>query len=153
MSQPYILQQEESRNGRVLNVLGMPVHLKLAGADTNNHLSIFIAEYAKNPGPPLHKHDVDEWFYVLEGEHIFQVGDERFYGKPDDCAFIPRNMVHTTLCISDGGGKLLFTVNATGPVEKLFEKLDSYTEMPSVEELMKAHAELGIEIVGPPITA
>lgn len=152
MSQPFILRQEESRNGRVLNVLGMPVYLKLAGSDTANQLSIFIAEYAKNQGPPLHKHDVDEWFYVLEGEHIFQVGYESFSGKPGDCIFIPRNMVHTTLCISDGG-KLLFTVNATGPVEKLFQKLDTYTEIPSVEELMKAHAELGIEIVGPPITA
>ena len=152
MVSPFILKQEESRNGRALNVLGMPVYLKLAGNDTANQLSIFIAEYGKNQGPPLHTHDVDEWFYVLEGAHIFQAAGKRFCGKPGDCVFVPRNTVHTTLCISDRG-KLLFTVNTTGPVEKMFEKLDSYTEMPSVEELIKAHAELGIEIVGPPITA
>lgn len=153
MSLPFILKHAESRQGKVLNVLGMPVYLKLAGSDTDNQLSIFIAEYARNQGPPLHKHDVDEWFYVLEGEHIFQVGNERFYGKPGDCVFIPRNAVHTTLCTSEGGGKLLFTVNATGPIETLFVKLDAYSEIPSSEDLMRAHAELGIAIVGPPITA
>ncbi|HOZ84353.1 MAG TPA: cupin domain-containing protein [Niabella sp.] len=150
MSTPFILKPTESRQGKALNVLGMPVYLKLAGSDTANQLSVFIAEYGKNQGPPLHAHDVDEWFYVLEGEHIFQANDQRFIGKPGDSIFVPRNTPHTTLCISDGG-KLLFTVNATGPVERMFEKLDAYTQMPSVEELIQAHAELGIEILGPPI--
>ncbi|MFT4016748.1 MAG: cupin domain-containing protein [Agriterribacter sp.] len=151
MPSPFILKPAESRNGKPLDVLGMPVYVKTTGSDTGNQLSIFIAEYKKNQGPPLHTHDVDETFYVLEGEHIFQAGDERFFGKPGDVVFIPRNTVHTTLCITDMG-KLLFTVNPTGPVEKIFEKLDAYTSMPSVEEVVRVHEELGLKIVGPPIT-
>lgn len=151
MPSPFILKPTESKKGKPLNVLGMPVYVKLSGSDTGDQLSIFIAEYKKNQGPPLHMHDVDETFYVLEGEHIFQAGDERFNGKPGDVVFIPRNTVHTTLCITDTG-KLLFTVNPTGPVEKIFEKLDAYTSMPSVEEVVRIHEELGLKIVGPPIT-
>ncbi|MBX2923717.1 MAG: cupin domain-containing protein [Chitinophagaceae bacterium] len=151
MPLPFILRSAEGKHGRSLNVLGMPVYVKLSGSDTGNQLSIFIAEYKKNQGPPLHMHDVDETFYVLEGEHIFQAGDERFYSKPGDVVFIPRNTVHTTLCITDTG-KLLFTVNPTGPVEKVFEKLDAYTSILSVEEIVRVHEELGLKIVGPPIT-
>lgn len=150
MPSPFILKPAESRNGRPLNVLGMPVYVKTSGSDTGNQLSIFIAEYKKNQGPPLHMHDVDETFYVLEGEHIFQADDNRFYGKPGDVIFIPRNTVHTTLCTTDTG-RLLFTVNPTGPVEKIFEKLDAYTTMPPVEEVVRVHEELGLKIVGPPL--
>ena len=31
---------------------------------------------ARWPGPPLHRHDFDEAFYVLEGELTFQLRDE-----------------------------------------------------------------------------
>lgn len=152
MSTSFILKPNECRNGTVLNVLGMPVYLKVSATDTGSQLSIFIAEYQQYQGPPLHKHDVDEAFFVMEGEHIFEADGQRFYGRPGDVVFIPRNTVHTTLCTSEGGGKLLFTVNASGPVEALFKKLDSYTHMPPIEEIIRVHEEMGLQIVGPPLT-
>ena len=45
--------------------------------------------------------------------------------------------------------KMLFSVNLAGNIEKLFEKLDSYKEMPSVDEILRVHEELGLKIVGP----
>jgi quercetin dioxygenase-like cupin family protein len=50
---------------------------------------------ARWPGPPLHHHDFDEAFYVLEGELIFQVGDALITKRAGEFAFAPRNVVHT----------------------------------------------------------
>jgi mannose-6-phosphate isomerase-like protein (cupin superfamily) len=44
---------------------------------------------------PLHVHEhEDELFYVLEGEHVFQVGDEEFEVGPGGLAFGPRGVPH-----------------------------------------------------------
>jgi mannose-6-phosphate isomerase-like protein (cupin superfamily) len=45
------------------------------------------------PGPPLHHHDFDETFYVLEGELTFQLRDELFTRKRGKLAFAPATSV------------------------------------------------------------
>ena len=40
---------------------------------------------------PLHVHrNEDELFYVLEGEHVFRVGDEEYIVGPGGFVFAPR---------------------------------------------------------------
>jgi mannose-6-phosphate isomerase-like protein (cupin superfamily) len=46
-------------------------------------------------GPPLHMHDFDEAFYVLEGELTFQLEDERLTARPGQLVFAPRCVPHT----------------------------------------------------------
>jgi quercetin 2,3-dioxygenase len=149
MQTSFILKENESR--QTYNLLGHPAFLKVGGKDTEGQLSLFSGEYHKNQGPPLHLHDVDETFYILEGEFLFQAGDQRFTAVSGETIFVPRNMPHTYLTISDTG-KMLFMVNPTGPIEQLFEKLSSYKDRPSVEELVGLHENLGLKIVGPPLT-
>lgn len=151
MQTSFLLTEKESRLPQAYNVLGMAVSLKIAASDTNGQMSLFAAEFYKNQGPPLHRHDVDETFYITEGEFIFQIGENRVSAGAGDTLFIPRNMPHAFLTISETG-KMLFMVNPTGNVEKLFEKLSSYQQMPSIEEIVSVHAALGLTIVGPPLT-
>jgi hypothetical protein len=40
-------------------------------------------------GPPLHHHDFDETYYVMEGELTFQLGDELFSAKAGELTFAP----------------------------------------------------------------
>lgn len=47
---------------------------------------------------------------------------------------------------------MLFTIKPAGNVEALFKQLDSYKTMPSIEEIVRVHEELGLKIVGPPLT-
>jgi mannose-6-phosphate isomerase-like protein (cupin superfamily) len=43
----------------------------------------------------LHRHpNAEEWEYILHGTGIKHVGDESFYVRPGDIAFIPRNTWH-----------------------------------------------------------
>jgi quercetin dioxygenase-like cupin family protein len=46
-------------------------------------------------GPPLHRHDFDETFYVLEGELTVQLGDELLRVEAGELAFAPRGVPHT----------------------------------------------------------
>lgn len=151
MEDAFILKETEGRLSKPYNVLDMPVYLKVAGSDTNGQISVFVAEYKKNQGPPLHSHDVDETFYVTEGEFIFQMGGNKGTAVAGDVVFVPRNMPHTTLTVSDTG-KMLFIVNPSGNVEKIFAKLDAFKEIPSIEEIVQVHEELGLKILGPPLS-
>jgi quercetin dioxygenase-like cupin family protein len=46
-------------------------------------------------GPPLHTHDFDEAFYVLDGELTFQLGDELSTRGPGELAFALGGVPHT----------------------------------------------------------
>jgi quercetin dioxygenase-like cupin family protein len=59
---------------------------------------VSVIESAAAPGfggPPLHHHDFDEAFYVIEGELTAQLGDELFSVKAGEVAFAPRGVPHT----------------------------------------------------------
>ena len=46
----------------------------LRGEESDGHLA--VVELTGRGRPPLHRHDFDETFLVLEGELTFQLGDE-----------------------------------------------------------------------------
>jgi len=57
---------------------------------------------------PSHVHqNEDELFYVLEGEHVFEVGGEEFRLGPGGFAFGPRGIPHAQRRVVPGQGRLL----------------------------------------------
>ena len=151
MQTAFILNLEENRIQKPYNVLGMLTYLKIAAKDTGGQMSMFYGEYRRKQGPPLHQHDLDETFYVTEGEFIFQLGDKKVKAIAGSTIFIPRMLPHTFLVMSEIG-KTLFMVSPSGNVEALFAKYDSYQTFPPVEEVMRVSAELGCPVLGPQIT-
>lgn len=82
---------------------------------------------AQNPGPPLHRHDFDETFYMLDGELVFQVGDERFARRPGEIAFVPRNVVHALANHSDADARYLLVCTPAG-LERQFARMAAAAE-------------------------
>jgi quercetin dioxygenase-like cupin family protein len=70
---------------------------KVATADTAGNL--FVIEHTNlmpNTGPALHLHlSQEEWFYVMEGEVRFQVGDQRLSLRTGESVLAPRRIPHT----------------------------------------------------------
>ena len=151
METSFILNLKDSRTEKPYNVLGMRTYLKITGRDTNGQMSMFYGDYKRKQGPPLHKHDLDETFYVTEGEFIFQLADKKVKAVAGSTIFIPRMMPHAFLITSEIGRTLLILCPA-GDVEALFAKYDSYQNVPSIEELMRISNEFGYPILGPQIT-
>jgi quercetin dioxygenase-like cupin family protein len=73
-------------------------------------------------GPPLHKHDFDEGFYVLEGELTFQVGDVVAVKRAGEFAFAPRNVVHTLANHSDHPARYVLVITPAG-FERYFARM------------------------------
>ena len=63
------------------------------------------------PGPPLHRHDFDETFYVLEGQLTVQLGEDLFRVETGELAFAPRGVPHTftNLAEAPAGYLIVFT--------------------------------------------
>jgi quercetin dioxygenase-like cupin family protein len=66
------------------------------------------------PGPPLHLHDFDEAFYVLEGELTLQVGDELIKAGAGELAFAPGRTRHTVANLSTAPARYLLVCTPAG---------------------------------------
>jgi mannose-6-phosphate isomerase-like protein (cupin superfamily) len=64
---------------------------------------------------PLHVHrDEDELFYVLEGEHVFTVGEREFEAGPGGLVFAPRGVPHAQRRVVPRTGRTLTMVSPAG---------------------------------------
>lgn len=131
----------------------IPLQIKVSGKDSSN--SIFIFEHAKmgKGGPPRHFHfEQDEWFYVIEGNFVFEVGDEKFTLQPGDSLFAPRLVPHVWAYLEDKPGTLLLAVQPAGSLEQFFMKSCDMARPPTAEEADKLFSAHGMKVVGPPLT-
>lgn len=146
----------DSRNNEKIICAVTPVDFKVLSTDTNGDLSVFISSNnRKGDGPPLHiHHKFDEFFCVLEGEFLFQVGDEQTRLKPGDTMFVPRTAKHAFNCVSSQPGKLLVTVQPASNMESFFRgvaKLLPKEGAPDMDAMQKLYKEYDSVIVGPPL--
>jgi quercetin dioxygenase-like cupin family protein len=86
---------------------------------------VALVELASTPGfagPPLHRHDFDEAFYVLEGELTFQLEEAVFTRGAGELAFAPRNVPHTYANHSDAPARALLVITPGG-FERYFARM------------------------------
>lgn len=75
-------------------------------------------------GPPLHHHDFDEAFYVLEGELTFQLGDQLRAARPGELVFAPRGAIHTLANLTTRQARYLL-ICTPGEFTRYFEQLNT----------------------------
>ena len=68
----------------------------------------------RTAGPPLHTHDFDEAFYMLEGELIFQVAEALATKGAGELSFAPRNVAHTLANHTDAPARYLLICTPAG---------------------------------------
>lgn len=114
-----------ARNAEKIVCATTAVDFKLLGSDTNGDMAVFVSSNnRRGNGPPVHVHQtMDEFFCVLAGEFLFQVGNETTHLKPGDTVFIPRNVSHAFDCVSSEPGKLLVTIQPASNMEDFFRQL------------------------------
>ncbi len=90
-------------------------NILLRSEETGGTLSVTeIAVPPHTAGPPLHTHDFDEAFYVLEGELIFQVEDVLATKGPGEASFAGRNVPHALANHSDAPARYLLVCAPAG---------------------------------------
>lgn len=128
--------------------------IKISGEDTEGDLAVFEQTgLTPNGGPPLHIHPYqDEWFYVIEGNYKFQVGEDKYELKTGDTIFLPRNIQHAFIQLSEKG-KMIVSYLPAGKMEHFFMVTDQWTTPPSKEEIARVFEEHDMKVVGPPLKA
>ena len=142
----------EARFGKHYKMKGVTLNtldIKISGKDTNNAVAVFEQTgLTPNGGPPLHIHpSQDEWFYIIEGEYLFQVGSDRYNLKAGDTIFLPRNVQHAFIQLTEKG-KAIVSYSPAGKMEAFFETTDAWTSPPPKEEIVKVFAQHDMKVVG-----
>lgn len=125
--------------------------VKVSGQDTQGRCVIFDTLRREKVGPMLHLHtNLDEWFYVLDGEFKFQAGEEIMRLKAGDTLFVPQNMAHAFVKTSEGPARLIVMHQPAGTMEEYFRQV---SQMPDQsQETRRAIAEKhGMRFLGPPL--
>ena len=104
---------------------------------------------AHSAGPTVHRHDFDEAFYMLEGELVFQVGEERFTRHAGEFVFAPRNVAHALANHSDADARYLLVCTPAG-LERHFARATAAAQgVEPPDWALQASPE--ITVVGPQI--
>jgi quercetin dioxygenase-like cupin family protein len=97
------------------SVPDLRTNVLLRSEQSGGHVSMTeIVVPARTAGPPLHTHDFDEVFYMLEGELIFQVEDELTTKRAGELSFAPRNVAHALANHSDADARYLLVCTPAG---------------------------------------
>ncbi len=145
----------EARFGEHYTMKGVTANtldIKISAADTDGGIS-FLEQTGHTPkgGPPLHIHPFqDEWFYVVEGDYHFQVGEEKFSLTAGDTIFLPRNVPHAFVQLTEKA-KMLVSYLPAGKMEAFFKATAEWTSPPGKEEMIRVFAEHDMKVVGPPL--
>ena len=147
----------EARFGTHYKMKGVTLNtldIKISGKDTDKDLAVF-EQTGLTPlgGPPLHIHPYqDEWFYVINGKYLFQVGEDKYQMGVGDTIFLPRNVQHAFVQLTKKG-KMIVSYLPAGKMEAFFQVTDQWTSPPTKEVIAEAFENHDMKVVGPPLKA
>ena len=143
--------------GTSIWMLGHLMTFKATGAQTGGAFSLVEQVGAPGTGAPPHiHHDEDEFFYILEGEATFMLGDKTIEGREGSFVFLPRGIVHTFQNAGTKPCRMLLGLSPAG-FENFFtemgEPAPSLTlpppSAPDIEKLMRLAKKYNNEILLP----
>lgn len=123
-----------------LTVLGMPLTMLCEARETGGAWSLFEEEVPFGMGPPPHRHDWDEAYYILDGAVEFTIDGEPVTSNPGDFNYLPRGTVHGFKGASESAARvLIFAAPAHG--SEFFQELND--EVRRVPEDLSKIPEIG----------
>jgi mannose-6-phosphate isomerase-like protein (cupin superfamily) len=130
--------QLAAEDGERLRFGEVEVVIKASADTTGGAFTIF--EENEPVDTPLHVHEnEDELFYVLEGEHVFRVGDQEFQAGPGGVVFAPRGVPHAQRRVVPRTGRTLVLTSPAG-FEGFFRELAEADRTGAIGPDTYAHA-------------
>jgi quercetin dioxygenase-like cupin family protein len=145
--QPFVSKNGE---GEILPVLGSQLKFVCGGERTGHAWSLIECSAPRDVGPPPHRHDWDEAYYILAGKFRFSVDGRESVLAPGDFLFVPAGTVHGFSGMTDDARLLVF--DAPAHAEGFFrdtarEVREMPRDLPKVPEIGERH---GIHFLPPP---
>jgi mannose-6-phosphate isomerase-like protein (cupin superfamily) len=130
----------QDRSGHLHSLGFSSLAFKTTTSDTAGNL--FIIEHRNlvpDSGPALHMHlSQEEWFYVMEGEVVLQVGDQRIHLRTGESVLAPRLVPH---CFSATGSPahMLIAFTPAGKMEQYFIDAAATPSLAATEPFMNRY--------------
>jgi quercetin dioxygenase-like cupin family protein len=127
------------------------INVLVRGAESDGRMSLKDNRVGADAGgPPLHHHEFDEAFYILEGEVTFQVGEEIVVRRAGDLAFARGGLPHTFANLSGAEARQLLVCTPAG-FERYFQRMAAKASgVDPPPEALEPWPE--VTRVGPPLT-
>lgn len=149
-SKPFVVRSGGNRLGEPMKYKGLhPNNVIISRKDTGNALTVFDYTGLDKIGPSLHMHlHQDEMFYVVEGSYRFMVGEETMELSSGDTIFLPRNIPHTWIQLTNKG-RLVYAVQPAGTLEDFFVEMNDLKKPPTEQEAKGIFEKHGMRLLGP----
>jgi len=122
---------------------------KVLPRETSNGLFVIEHKNLGHGGPPVHFHlHQEEWFYVMDGEVLFQVGDKRQTLRAGESLLGPRGIPHGFAGVGERPAHMLIAFTPAGKMEGFFREA-AVPNGPKMDAALFARYEM--EYVGPPL--
>jgi mannose-6-phosphate isomerase-like protein (cupin superfamily) len=136
----HVVGAGQDRTGHAHSLGFSSLAFKVTTADSGGNL--FVIEHRNlmpNTGPALHLHYAqEEWFYVMEGEVVFQVGEERAHLRAGESVLAPRRIPHTFSAVG-APAHMLITFTPAGKMEQYFLDAVAQPKLASTAEFMNRY--------------
>jgi quercetin dioxygenase-like cupin family protein len=134
---------------------GRDLIFKVTGEDTGGALDYFTVEVGPKGGPPLHvHHKQEETIHVLKGRFKVRIGDELFQLDEGGFAYLPSQIPHTFLNLTDQPAEII-VVYTPGGGHKFYEELGPATRNGTPDRAVVAaiFEKHDMTLLGPPLDA
>jgi len=146
-AEPHIVLSGEDCEGESHSRGFSRILFKVLPSQTNSGLFILEHTHLSGLGPPLHSHfHQEEWFYVVEGEMLFQVGDQRKHLHAGDSVLGPRGIPHTFASAGEKPARMIIAFTPAGKMEE-FLRATAIPNPPVQDEAF--FARYGMKLLGP----
>ena len=137
--------------GEKITFMGMDLVWKL-DKNLSSTLLTFVQIAPPGGAVPMHiHHNEDESIYLLEGELVFQVGDEKFEVHKGGTVYMPKGVAHGFRIAGDKPAHILFTLDLSpnSRYEEMFAGLVGLSP-DNFDEVSSVCAKNNVEFLNPP---
>jgi len=122
---------------------------KVLPRETSDNLFVIEHKNLMHGGPPVHLHfHQEEWFYVMEGEVLFQVGDKRQTLRAGESLLGPRGIPHGFAGVGQKPAHMIIAFTPAGRMEAFFREA-AVPNGPKMDAALFARFDM--QYVGPPL--
>lgn len=127
------------------------IRFKVATHDSNGSLFVIEHQNLLKGGPPVHYHlHQDEWFYVMEGEVLFQVGNQRKLLHSGESVLGPRMIPHAFCGVGEKPAHMIIAFTPACKMEEFFRAIAIPNGPKMDAEIFRRY---DMRYVGPPLKA
>lgn len=154
LSRVVVTTPGENRFPYTLPALKTGAPCKLTAKDTDGISSIFELVTPPRTGPPKHVHHrEDEWYYVLKGELLFEVGGAKYTLQTGASIWAPREIPHVWANPTATDTRMIL-MSQPGGFENFFDEFaKAESDKVTSAEMDRLMAKYGMEMLGPPMFA